>query len=212
MKKKVNNFRKAKLGYNKCEKLFLEYVYRRKTEPKHSKNKILTTMSKRAGISKYKVKKAISVFKGEVGTVFKELSMNNHNITLKEFNTALSIDSDSWDDACSKLFDVVDKASNYRVNEVLYIMVNMVKECSLDKCIELGKELTHLNNKIALLKEQNKSVQERYTDNNHNETTGSKRFRKDILKLKKVIVELEEENELLKGRSHGLFNWNIFRR
>ena len=201
MKKKISN-----------KELFLYYIDYRKSHPKYSKNKVLTNMSKSAGISKYEVKKAISVFKGEVGTVFKELSINNHNITLKEFNTALKLDSDSWEDACMKLFDVVDKGSNYRINEVLYIMVNMVKECSMDKCIELGKELTHLNNKIALLKEQNKGVQERYTDNNQNETSGSKRFRKDILKLKKVIVELEEENELLKGRSHGLYNWNIFRR
>ena len=201
MKKKISN-----------KELFLYYIDYRKSHPKYSKNKVLTNMSKSAGISKYEVKKAISVFKGEVGTVFKELSINNHNITLKEFNTALKLDSDSWEDACMKLFDVVDKGSNYRINEVLYIMVNMVKECSMDKCIELGKELTHLNNKIALLKDQNKGVQERYTDNNQNETSGSKRFRKDILKLKKVIVELEEENELLKGRSHGLYNWNIFRR
>ena len=165
------------------EELFLNYKNAKRSYPKHSKNKILTNMSKSAGISKYKVKKAISVFKGEVGTVFKELSMNNHNITLKEFNTAVSIVSDSWDAACSKLFDVVDKASNYRVNEVLYIMVNMVKECSMDKCIELGKELTHLNNKITILKEQNKGVQERYTDNNHNETKGSYNIIISLIKI-----------------------------
>ena len=201
MKKKISN-----------KELFLDYIDYKKSFPKYSKHKILVDMSKSAGISKYKVKKAISLYKGEISTVFKELSISKNNISLKEFNTALGIESDSWDDACSKLFDVVDKASSYRINEVLYIMVNMIKESSLDKCIELGKEFVRLKNKITILKDQNKGIQERYTDNSKNETAGSKRFRKDILKLKEFIVELEEENELLKGRSHGLFNWNIFRR
>ena len=202
MKKKTSN----------VKDVFYDYYNEKMKSGKKSQNSILTRVSKKHGISKYKVRKAIILYKGELGGVFKDLSIKSNNITLKEFNAALNIDSDNWEDACMKLFDVVDKGSNYRINEVLYIMVNMVKECSMDKCIELGKELTHLNNKITILKEQNKGVQERYTDNNHNETTGSKRFRKDILKLKRVIVELEEENELLKGNSYGLYNWNIFRR